>query len=102
MPEDAEAWARCHRACWREAYGPLVDPERLAAELGQEGSWTARVSERLALPPGPRSWVAVNDSGEVVDLLAALQRSVAAAKKSRGEEVPDEAEEKKTKKSKAS
>jgi DNA end-binding protein Ku len=32
-------------------------------------------------------------SGEVVDLLAALQRSVAAAKKSRGEEVPDEAEE---------
>ena len=30
-------------------------------------------------------------SGEVVDLLAALQRSVAAAKKSRGEEVPDEA-----------
>ena len=33
-------------------------------------------------------------SGEVVDLLAALQRSVAAAKKSRGEDVPDEAEEK--------
>lgn len=33
-------------------------------------------------------------SGEVVDLLAALQRSVAAAKKSRGESVPDEAEEK--------
>ena len=31
-------------------------------------------------------------SGEVVDLLAALQRSVAAAKKSRGEEVPEEAE----------
>jgi len=30
-------------------------------------------------------------SGEVVDLLAALQRSVAAAKKSRGEEVPEEA-----------
>ena len=29
-------------------------------------------------------------SGEVVDLLAALQRSVAAAKKSRGESVPDE------------
>jgi DNA end-binding protein Ku len=32
-------------------------------------------------------------SGEVVDLLAALQRSVASAKQARGEEVPDEAEE---------
>ena len=37
-------------------------------------------------------------SGEVVDLLAALQRSVAAAKQARGEEVPDEAEEKPRKK----
>jgi DNA end-binding protein Ku len=37
-------------------------------------------------------------SGEVVDLLAALQRSVAAAKKSRGEDVPDEADEAKPKK----
>src|SRR5690349_11511552 len=68
VPEDAEGWARCHRACWREAYGRLVDPERLAAELGEEGSWTARVSERLALPPGPRSWVAVDDSGDVVGI----------------------------------
>ncbi|WP_017936045.1 non-homologous end joining protein Ku [Nocardioides sp. Iso805N] len=31
-------------------------------------------------------------SGEVVDLLAALQRSVAAAKQARGEDVPDEAD----------
>ena len=49
-----------------------------------------------------RTPTSTKTSGEVVDLLAALQRSVAAAKKSRGEEVPDEAEEKKTKKSKAS
>lgn len=35
------------------------------------------------------------DTGEVVDLLAALQRSVDRAKKSRGEEADEEAEEKK-------
>jgi len=41
-----------------------------------------------------RTETSTKSSGEVVDLLAALQRSVAAAKKSRGEAVPDEAEEK--------
>ncbi|HEY9393869.1 MAG TPA: Ku protein, partial [Nocardioides sp.] len=40
-----------------------------------------------------RTPTSTKTSGEVVDLLAALQRSVAAAKKSRGEEVPDEAED---------
>jgi DNA end-binding protein Ku len=53
-----------------------------------------------------RTPTSTKTSGEVVDLLAALQRSVAAAKKSRGEEVPEEAEEapetSKKKKSKAS
>ena len=49
-----------------------------------------------------RTPTSTKTSGEVVDLLAALQRSVADAKKSRGEEVPDEAEEKKKKKPKAS
>ncbi|TQL69675.1 DNA end-binding protein Ku [Nocardioides albertanoniae] len=54
-----------------------------------------------------RTPTSTKTSGEVVDLLAALQRSVAAAKKSRGEPSddegsPDEAEEKKAKKSKAS
>jgi len=39
-----------------------------------------------------RTETSTKSSGEVVDLLAALQRSVAAAKKSRGEDVPDEAE----------
>jgi DNA end-binding protein Ku len=38
-----------------------------------------------------RTPTSTKTSGEVVDLLAALQRSVAAAKKSRGEEVPEEA-----------
>jgi DNA end-binding protein Ku len=41
-----------------------------------------------------RTPTSTKTSGEVVDLLAALQRSVADAKKSRGEDVPDEAEEK--------
>ena len=67
---DAEAWARCHRACWREAYGPLVDPARLERELGDEGAWTDAVRERLSVrsPVGPRSWVAVDGAGEVVGI----------------------------------
>ena len=39
-----------------------------------------------------RTATATKSSGEVVDLLAALQKSVAAAKQARGEEVPEEAE----------
>ena len=42
-----------------------------------------------------RTETSTKSSGEVVDLLAALQRSVAAAKKSRGEEVEEEAPVKK-------
>jgi ribosomal protein S18 acetylase RimI-like enzyme len=68
VPDDADAWARCHRACWREAYGPIVDSALLEAELGEEGSWTPRVRERLSLPAGPRSWVAVDGSGDVVGI----------------------------------
>ncbi|NYI76077.1 Ku protein [Nocardioides panzhihuensis] len=41
-----------------------------------------------------RTPTSTKTSGEVVDLLAALQRSVAAAKKSRGEEVPEESSDK--------
>jgi ribosomal protein S18 acetylase RimI-like enzyme len=67
-PDDAPAWARCHRACWREAYGPFVDPARLEAELGEEGSWTPRVRERLGLPAGPRSWLAADSSGDVLGI----------------------------------
>ena len=37
-----------------------------------------------------RTETSTKSAGEVVDLLAALQRSVAAAKKGRGEDVPDE------------
>ncbi|MDH2415032.1 Ku protein [Nocardioides sp. CER19] len=40
-----------------------------------------------------RTETSTKSAGEVVDLLAALQRSVTAAKKGRGEDVPEEAEE---------
>jgi DNA end-binding protein Ku len=40
-----------------------------------------------------RTETSTKSAGEVVDLLAALQRSVAAAKKGRGEDVPDEVAE---------
>ncbi|MDF9714706.1 Ku protein [Nocardioides sp. ChNu-153] len=40
-----------------------------------------------------RTETSTKSSGEVVDLLAALQRSVQAAKKARGEDVPDQAED---------
>lgn len=36
---DAAAGARLHRECWREAYGPHVDPGLLAARLGDVGRW---------------------------------------------------------------
>ncbi|GGM06724.1 GNAT family N-acetyltransferase [Nakamurella endophytica] len=29
-PDDAEAFAACHLACWREAYGDIWGPERFA------------------------------------------------------------------------
>jgi DNA end-binding protein Ku len=45
-----------------------------------------------------RTETSTKTGGEVVDLLAALQRSVAAAKEARGEDVPEEAEEAEEKK----
>jgi DNA end-binding protein Ku len=39
-----------------------------------------------------RTETSTKSAGEVVDLLAALQRSVAAAKKGRGEDIPEEAD----------
>jgi GNAT superfamily N-acetyltransferase len=56
-PVDAEALGRCHLACWREAYGDLVDPARLAPFLADvegfvsrwrdflDGAWPVRVAE---------------------------------------------------------
>ncbi|MGI3785364.1 MAG: GNAT family N-acetyltransferase [Janthinobacterium lividum] len=57
VPADAEALGRCHLECWREAYGGLVDPARLAPFLADVegfvqrwrgflgGEWPVRVAE---------------------------------------------------------
>jgi GNAT superfamily N-acetyltransferase len=48
---DAEAGAALHAACWREAYGPLVDPDRLAERLADTDRWVA--AWRAQLTDGP-------------------------------------------------
>ncbi len=68
--EDAEAWARCQRECWRETYGPLVDAERLVAALGAEETWVRRVREQLQ-SPGPVRWVGTDEAGMVVGVAVA-------------------------------
>ena len=80
-PEDAEACTACHRACWREAYGPLVDPALLAERLADEAGWIERTRAHIA--EGPPRWPAVTHEDEVIgfatagpsrDAVAALAR----------------------------
>jgi GNAT superfamily N-acetyltransferase len=40
--EDAPAGADMQMACWREAYGPLVEPALLDAQLGDRSAWVER------------------------------------------------------------
>ena len=42
VPDDAEALGRCHRECWREAYGPLVDPDRRSPFLADVEGFVSR------------------------------------------------------------
>ena len=67
---DADAWADCHRACWQEAYGPIVDPDLLAAQLADRDAWVRRVADRLA-QPRPAQWLAVAGTGEAIGLAVA-------------------------------
>jgi GNAT superfamily N-acetyltransferase len=46
---DAEAGAALHIACWREAYGPIVEPALLEAQLAEPERWAVRWRERIAL-----------------------------------------------------
>lgn len=55
---DAEAGAALHVRCWREAYGPLVDPDLLEARLADAEAWVAKWRDRIAL--GPPRTLAVN------------------------------------------
>jgi GNAT superfamily N-acetyltransferase len=68
-PADAAAAARCHVACWREAYHGLVDPDLLAEALQDLGSWTDRWYQ--ALSGGQLRYLAVAENGEVVGFASA-------------------------------
>lgn len=48
---DADAGAAMHRACWRETYGPLVDPGLLEAHLADTHGWATSWRDRIALGP---------------------------------------------------
>ena len=67
QPEDAEAGAALHLACWREAYAGILDPQRLAAITadldGTIEHWRTMI--RLS-----RRWLAEQD-GELVGFAAA-------------------------------
>jgi GNAT superfamily N-acetyltransferase len=76
-PADAEAGAAMHRACWREAYGPYADPDRLAERLADTERWTAAWTRQLEVGP-PR--VLAEADGELVGF--------AASGPSRGEDPP--------------
>ncbi len=51
VPADAVAGAALHRACWREAYGPYVDPALLEERLADAARWTAAWSAQLVDGP---------------------------------------------------
>ena len=44
---DADAGARLHRECWREAYGPITDRVALAEHLADEAGWAARWTTQI-------------------------------------------------------
>ena len=60
---DAEALGRCHLECWREAYGDLVDPVRLAPFLADVEEFVGRW--RHALVSGSEVRVA-QDNADLV------------------------------------
>jgi ribosomal protein S18 acetylase RimI-like enzyme len=68
VPDDAEAGARLHVACWREAYGPHVDPEVLEDRLADSGRWVEAWRHQLAEGP-PR--VVAEAHGELVGFAVA-------------------------------
>lgn len=63
VPADAVACATMHAACWREAYGPYVDPALLEERLAETARWTAAWTRHLVDGP-PR--VLAEDGGEIV------------------------------------
>lgn len=68
VPADAAAGAVLHRACWREAYGPHVDPVLLEQRLADGERFLAAWTRHLA--EGPPRVVAEAD-GELVGFAVA-------------------------------
>jgi ribosomal protein S18 acetylase RimI-like enzyme len=58
--DDAVAGAALHRACWRETYGPHVDPAVLEARLADPIGWIAAWERQLAVGP-PRTLAVADD-----------------------------------------
>lgn len=65
--DDAAAGARLHTACWREAYGPIVDPALLEPRLSDPDAWAARWRQQI--DEGAERTVAVA-AGELVGFVA--------------------------------
>jgi GNAT superfamily N-acetyltransferase len=63
VPSDATAGAALHIACWREAYGPYVEPTLLDERLDDTARWVDAWTRQLA--EGPPRVVAEVD-GELV------------------------------------
>ncbi len=59
-PDDAEAGAALHRACWRETYGPHVAADVLEARLANAPGWVAAWREELEVGP-PRTVAVAGD-----------------------------------------
>jgi ribosomal protein S18 acetylase RimI-like enzyme len=60
VPDDAEAGADLHIACWREAYGPLVGRDLLESRLHDRAHWVAAWEQQLASGP-PRTVAETGD-----------------------------------------
>lgn len=63
VPSDVEALGRCHLECWREAYGDLVDPARLAPFLADVDEFVGRWRNAFGGPARVR--VAESEGGLV-------------------------------------
>jgi GNAT superfamily N-acetyltransferase len=63
VASDAEALGRCHLECWREAYGDLVDPTRLAPYLAEVDGFVGRWRN---LPAGGLRARVAEDDGALV------------------------------------
>jgi GNAT superfamily N-acetyltransferase len=63
---DAEAAARCHVLCWREAYTGVADPEKLLARTSDLSRRTERWTSQIEA--GLERWIALNpDPGVPID-----------------------------------